>query len=101
MEARSMRQQRNVPTIDLPGEQWRAIDYTQGLYFVSDKGRIKKKWINKRGQEIDILMNPFCLPVTGKQLIGLQVKNGRVFRYVHELVLLAFQKKPKQKNMIP
>ena len=68
---------------DLPGEEWREIAGTNGVYYISNLGRIKTYSYN-----VAQLMSPFLQKNYYK--IKICLGGRRISRYVHELVACAF-----------
>lgn len=75
-------------------ELWKDIEGYEGLYQVSDKGRVKSLMYNK-----EIILTP-CFN-TRKYLYVTLYKDGKKKNYViHRLVCTAFVKKVKNKPMV-
>lgn len=73
-------------------ELWADVPGYEGLYQVSNNGRIKS--MKRR-----IIMKPF-ISHRGYAYIGLRNKNGRVGRPIHRLVCLAFHENPENKPTV-
>jgi hypothetical protein len=69
----------------MSNEIWRVIPGFSGRYFASDCGRVKSIF---GGKETILTSKP--VGIYGHAQIGLRSKERRVFRYVHQWVLLAF-----------
>lgn len=80
-------------------EQWKDISGYEGLYQVSNKGRVRrlKKWnVGKMSFVDDVAIQTPTDNGNGYQIVGLVKDRQRKNHYVHRLVAEAFiEKKPK------
>ena len=74
---------------DLEGEQWKEVDHTDGIYLISNKGRIK----SLQGYEAAIL-NPYVTQ-NGYRRVDVIQDGKRVSKLMHRLVAAAFIPMPK------
>lgn len=75
-------------------EEWRAIEGTDGNYFVSNLGRLK----SYKGYEA-LLMKPY-LTANGYERVDIVIDNMRVSKLVHRLTASAFLPVPKELDMV-
>lgn len=81
---------------DLEGEKWKKI-HRSNYYYVSDFGRVRKDWVNKRGIFQQILLTP--REVNDRLYIEYHPKpNSKVRSSLHELVGFNFLVGSRQKT---
>jgi len=79
------------PIDDLQNEEWRDIDGYEGMYMISNMGRIKS--LARKGVLFDRIIK--SKPTrTGYHIIGLRKGESRTFYLVHRLVAQAFLPNP-------
>lgn len=74
---------------DLQGEEWREVEDTQGLYYVSSYGRIKSLYNYEA-----IILNP-TINKKGYARVDIYCNGVRSSKLLHVLVAAAFLDKPK------
>ncbi len=85
----------------MSGEQWRSVTGYEGLYIVSDRGRVRalaRTIPHSRGRSIRYLAErdmAIRTTPTGYQRVALQHEGQRRDYYVHRLVALAFLGPPQ------
>lgn len=89
---------KSVPyTGDLEGEKWKLI-FRSNHYYVSDFGRVRKSWTDKKGIFHQILLTP--REVNGRLYIEYRPKpNSRIRKSLHELVGYAFLSSARVKSV--
>lgn len=83
----------NDKVVDLDGEQWKVIDDTEGIYIVSNKGRIK----SLQGYEA-VVLKPYNNKY-GYARVDIIVEGKRQSKLVHRLVAAAFLEPPQKIDM--
>ena len=78
---------------DMPEEEWKEIDDTEGLYKVSNKGRIK----SLQGYEA-VILKPYNNK-SGYARVDIIVEGKRQSKLVHRLVAAAFLEPPQKIDM--
>lgn len=77
------------PPPSLPGETWRAIPGYEGIYDVSDLGRVRS--LPRKGVPVGCILTQFNLPnPPGYFFVHLTVRGKTRSRTVHQLVAAAF-----------
>ena len=79
--------------VDLRGEIWKEVENTNGLYYVSNMGRIK----SYNGYSAMILKQ--TKTKSGYYRLDIVQNKQRVSKLVHRLVAFAFLPKPKNESM--
>lgn len=79
--------------VDLEGEEWKAINNTNNLYFVSNKGRVK----SKQGYEA-IILKP-NITTSGYYRVDIVQEGKRISRFIHRLVAASFLEMPEHIEM--
>ena len=77
----------------LNNEEWKEIEYTDGLYYISNKGRVK----SLQGYET-IILKPFYNN-GGYARVDIVESGKRQTRLIHKLVASAFLLPPKKLDM--
>jgi len=78
---------------DLDNEHWKVIDDTEGLYYISDKGRVK----SLQGYEAIILKNSYNN--RGYARVDIIESGKRYTKLIHKLVAAAFLPLPEKFDM--
>ena len=78
---------------DLNNEEWKEIQDTNKIYYISNKGRVK----SLHGYET-LILKPFCNQ-GGYARVDIVEDGKRVTRLVHRLVASAFLSPPKKLDM--
>ena len=85
--------QRYIELQDLPGELWKEIRFTDGQYYISNKGRVKSKYYIRNGRKIfkDYIISPTKI-TQGYYKISIKFINESTIKLVsiHRLVAEAF-----------
>lgn len=95
---------KNLSLEDLPNEEWRDVVGYEGLYQVSNLGRVKSlerksATYNYRGTMAAYTINARVLKqyiIMGYLMVGLSKDNIRKFQKVHRLVAMAFIPNPNK-----
>lgn len=88
--ARPPRNKKMQPVDVIEGEEWRVVPKTNDIYWISNLGRLRKKYISKAGKQMDFLMNNTKM-ANGYCVAALTIyTNYKVSTYIHRLVLIAF-----------
>lgn len=91
--------------LTLKKELWKDIPGYEGIYQISDAGRVKRliEWCGNKDQEKWVPCNKILNATdngNGYKIVGLSWKNSRKNHYVHRLVAEAFIEKEDGKNHI-
>lgn len=77
-------------------EIWKAVKGYEGLYEVSDLGRVRSLPRNNTKGKI---LKPYASPHNGYCYVSLSKENKRISKRVHKLVMMAFNPKPSGKEL--
>lgn len=94
---------KNLSLEDLPGEEWRDVVGYEGLYQVSNLGRVKSLWkFDSKGRKKGVVILRQSIGKTNKYcLVNLHGKNGKgLVQTVHRIVAKAFLPNPLNKPCI-